>query len=172
MTDFINLSAIGFAQLGTDNYYATKQVEIKVLNMFLQTDQFTIPEEFKGMCWVGVKRFPYEYDAYYEAVLYYDRDLLEDWEEQFNTLYNQLGIADMEPEKAIAVLGALSNKHGRFWDFANGLESIDFETKELMQQCHEIYAKEYPAPKEKPVKMIPGVMKVIHKTKNTNSKSG
>lgn len=116
-TDFIELGSIGYAQLGTSNYYATKEVEKKVLGEFIKTEQFAIPEEFDGMCWFGIKRFPYEYDAYYEAVLYYYEDVFEDFKKK---------------------------KKKRFWEFVNTVESIDFETPELLDKCRKQFVIDYP----------------------------
>ena len=148
--EYVILGAIGFAQLGTEDYWAKKEIEKKVVKEFLETECFKIPEKFVGMCHYAIRRFPYEYDAYYEAVLNYEHHLIDDWNEDWNEKYKRLGIVDMEPEKAVVIMESMTNLAEEFWNWVNQMESIDFETKELMDKCYQLFKIEYP-------------MKLVHK---------
>lgn len=142
--EYVILGAIGFAQLGTEDYWAKKEIEKKVVKEFLETECFKIPEKFVGMCHYAIRRFPYEYDAYYEAVLNYDDDLVKQWEDDWNEKYKRLGIANMECEKANVLLEAMENLADEFWDWVNSLKNIDFESQELMDKCYQLFKIEYP----------------------------
>lgn len=125
-TDYINLGAIGFAQLGSADYYAKKTVEKKVIQEILLTDYFEVPKQLDGICWVGVKSFPYEGDSYNEAVLYFDSDTIEDWENE-----------DENSEE-------LHENLKCFHDFMHKLESYDWNTQELLDKCQSLFSLENP----------------------------
>jgi hypothetical protein len=137
MRDFVNIGAIGFAQLGSEDYYAKRLIEKSVLLKYIenQTEIFNIPDEFKGMCFFCSKRFPYENSSYDEIVLSYDDSVVDDWETEHDELKETTDFENDEDSDYF------ETKYTRFWDFVNKCESIDLETDELMEQCRLQYAE-------------------------------
>ena len=119
--DFINIGSIGFAQVGSEDYYTTRRIERDVIYEFIQNDKrFKIPEQFSGMCHLAIKSFDHDFGSYDELVLKYNENILEQW------AYDE----DENDEEGQNVA---------FWAFVNSLESIDFETEELMNECKKRY---------------------------------
>lgn len=123
--DYIHIGAIGFAQLAMPNYYEKRRIEKQIIRELLEREKaFIIPKEFQHMCYLTIKKFPYEYDSYDELVLMYSETVLNDWENEDVDL--------------------LTTKADSFWEFANGLERYDLETEELMERCQALFHKSYP----------------------------
>ena len=120
------IGSIGYAQLGSEDYLYKRKVEKTVLMRFLESEIFNIPEAFKGICQLGIKRFPYEYDSYEQVVLYFNSEVLDEWE---------LELEDDESD---------DTRFYDFWEFFRTLESVDFETPELIEQCHKEFTVQYP----------------------------
>ena len=129
--DYINLGANGFAQVGDPNYSSKNEIEMEVVLEAIK-EQNPIPEEFKGMCRIGVKRFSHEFGFYHEVVLHYDCDEVQNME-------------DTDEEK-----------HDRFWEFANKLESFDFEDTDIGIKIAEKFAE----------RVRKGDIKYLHIVKN------
>lgn len=140
--DYISLGAIGFAQIGTENYYAAKVIESKVLEKYSETEQFKIPEKFKHMCSYVVKNFPYENDSYRELVLLYDTEQVQQWEDEYEKKLEDLGIDNWELVTDMSIVP--ENEKDLFFDFVSEIQLIDLETEELKNQCKKLYAKEFP----------------------------
>jgi hypothetical protein len=130
--DFVNIGAIGFAQLGSDDYYDKRKIEKQVLIKYLDTDLFKIPDEFQHMCNFSIKKFPYEGSSYEEVVLNYDDDIVDEWAEQEEDFKH-----DYDGPPIIAL------KSDRFWEFVNQAERIDLESDELMAECRRLFAEQY-----------------------------
>ena len=121
MSNYITLGSIGFAQLGSSEYYAKRTIEKQVLREFIET--LVVPEEFSGAC-IGIKKFQYEDSSYDEVVLHYPtwiENKSDDWHEDYDEEFTERWVA-----------------------FMNEMESVDFETPELVAKCTELYARENP----------------------------
>lgn len=132
--DYVNIGAIGFAQLGSEDYYEKRLIEKKVIRKYFESEIFNIPEEFQGMCSFQIKRFPYEDSSYDEAVLAYQEDILEEWESEHE---ERLETTDFDEDED---RDFFDSKYQRFWDFVNKCELIDLETDILMNECRIQYA--------------------------------
>jgi len=116
-TENLTLGSIGFAQLGRDDYYEKRQIEKKVLAELLGTPTFE--NKFPDLCRIKIVKEPYEYDSYDEVAIVYNSDKLDRLEDSDEERFNE------------------------FWEWANELESFDFEAEDLMEKCEKLYAQEY-----------------------------
>jgi hypothetical protein len=133
--DYVNIGAIGFAQLGTEDYHEKRLIEKQVITEYLKNDIFKIPEEFNQMSDFSIKRFPYETSSYDELVLNYSSDIVNQWSIEHDQMYNQTDFEeDQDPD-------TFETKYTRFWDWVNFLEKIDLDTEELMEKCRLKYAE-------------------------------
>ena len=135
--DIVNIGAIGFAQLGSSDYYDKRQIEKKVILNYVehQTEMFKIPDEFDGVCFFAIHKFPYEDSSYDELVLKYDDRIIDEWEEEHDELKENTNFEeDQDPDE-------FETKYTRFWDFVNKCESIDLEIDILMSECRIQYAE-------------------------------
>lgn len=142
MIDYATIGSIGFAQFGTENYYAAQIIERKVLEKIIKSEQFQIPDKYKHFCSFIVKRFPYEDGSYYEIVLIYDKEQIQKWEDEYEQKLEDLGIENWELVSDFSNIP--DNEKDLFWDFINEIQAIDLETEELKNQCKKLYAKEFP----------------------------
>ena len=131
--DYVNIGAIGFAQVGSNDYFDKRAIEKKVLTEYIETK--TEIFKIQGMCHFHSKRFPYEDTSYDEIVLAYDNNLVDDWESEHDEAYEEADFEEGEDPDLF------ESRYTRFWDFANKCERIDLETDELMEQCRIQYAK-------------------------------
>ena len=116
-TENLTLGSIGFAQLGTEDYYEKRQVEKKVLSGLLETPTFE--NKFPDLCRIKILKEAYEYDSYDEVAIVFNCDKVDALEESDEERFNE------------------------FWEWANGLECFDFESDELVEKCEKLYAQEY-----------------------------
>ena len=116
-TENLTLGSIGFAQLGTKDYYEKRQIEKKVLAELLGTPTFE--NKFPDLCRIKIVKEPYEHDSYDEVAIVYNSEKLDKLEESDEERFNE------------------------FWEWANELECFDFEAEELMEKCEKLYAQEY-----------------------------
>lgn len=126
----LNLGSIGFAQFGTDDYYEKRQVEKTVLRELLETPTFE--NKFPDLCRIKIVTERYEEGSYDEVAIVYNCDKLNKLEDNDEERYNE------------------------FWEWANELESFDFESDELMTKCEKLYAETYK-------------LSVVHKRQNVSS---
>ena len=112
--DYLVIGSNGFAQVGSPEYLQKNQIEMRVLLEHL-TNKFPIPNEFLQICIYKVKWFQHDFGSYSEIVLVYNDGILGDWEDE------ELEIFD------------------RFWDWFNTVESVDLESKELIQHIKNRY---------------------------------
>ena len=140
--NYLNIGSIGFAQLGSPDYYEKRQIENQVLQEAIQAPEWAVPEEFKDNAYIGIKSFRYDdLGSYDEVVLYYTR-----------------AIEDLEWN------GLDDDKHERFWEWANTIESIDLETEENLTKCKYLYSKLVQAEAAEPK------MEVVHQRPKTLKK--
>lgn len=115
--DYVNVGAIGFSQLGTPDYFDKRKIEKSVMRKLIDEDpRFKIPENLIGICWFGIKKFPYDDGSYEEIVLYYEDRIIEKSEDDQTDL------------------------HYDFYNFSGEAECIDLETEELMLECQKQYS--------------------------------
>jgi hypothetical protein len=110
----LNLGSIGFAQLGSKDYYEKRIVERSVLAKLLWTDKFE--NKFPDLCIIKIVIEPYEDSSYDEVAVCYDWRKLD-------------SIEVSDPEKV-----------EQFWEWFGVLESYDFESEMLMRECEIMYA--------------------------------
>lgn len=111
-TDYVVIGSIGFAQLGSGEYFEKEKIEKQVIQEIVTKNEiFKIPTEFAGMASLSYKSFPHDFGTYRELCLVYVPGFLDDDEE----------------------------KQDVFWTWVNEMESFDFESEEIMERCSELY---------------------------------
>jgi hypothetical protein len=156
--DYITIGSIGFAQLGEGDYFNKREVEKKVLNEIIEKElNILIPDKFKDICFITIKKFLYENSSYDEVCLVYDNVYLEKLNDKFEEKFleletifsNEFGydfLSDFPDELRETIeyqnIMNLNNESDEFWEFANSLESFDFETEQYFEQCKNAYRKE------------------------------
>ena len=115
-TDYVVVGSIGFAQVGTGEYFAKEKIERQVIGEIVADNElFKVPEELKNIARLKYKTFPHDFGAYRELVVVYDYTALDDNED-------------------------LSDQ---FWNWFNELESFDFESEEIMERCEQLYRETF-----------------------------
>lgn len=119
MTDYIVLGSIGFAQLGTDDFFNCEKVETLVLQELIsQNKLFKIPKKFENHCKIRMKSFQHDFGTYKELCLIYQQEFLDDIEDD-------------------------EELNDKFWLWVNEMESFDFESEEMIEKCrikhHELF---------------------------------
>ena len=138
--DWLCVGANGFAQLGSENYFAKNKVEMKYL-LELIRDKFPIPEELKMLCRFAAKSFPHDFGTYHEIVVHFDDDAIGDGydehgegsfmsEDEYQGLLTA-GTVPPEPKEAPL--------HDLFWKWFNEVESFNIESEEITQAIEHIY---------------------------------
>ena len=111
--DYCVIGSIGFAQVGTGEYFAKEKVEKQVILEIAQTNPlFKIPEKLQGKARLSYKSFPHDIGVYYELCVIYDLDIENDGYQE--TL---------------------------LWDWINRMCEFDFESEEILEKCQSIYGK-------------------------------
>ena len=136
--DYVTIGSIGFAQLGELHYFEKRKIEKEIIReVIAENELFKIPEEFRLICIFFIKCFPYEYDSYDELVIVYDRNVIDEWEdEDVSETYDNDDpnfINEKEP-----------NKFNKFWEFVNKCEEFDWESEDLMEKCQKLYQEKFP----------------------------
>lgn len=112
--DYIVIGSIGFAQVGSGDFFAKEKVERQVIQEIVTKNEiFKIPERLSSIARLKYKGFPHDFGTYYELCVIYKVDPIDDNED-------------------------LAEK---FWDWVNEMECFDFETEEIMARCRELYGK-------------------------------
>lgn len=130
--DYLVIGSSGFAQVGKPDYWDKQEVEKNYLMRYVPL-QVPCPADMEPITHLKWKSFEHEFGVYHELVLYYNRDLVEDWEYQYNEFID--GMGTIPEEQAMEY----REKHERFWRYANALESVELDTEQVMIQCNEIY---------------------------------
>ena len=118
MTDYIVLGSIGFAQLGTDDFFNCEKIETLVLKELIQeNDLFKIPDDFKQHCNITMKSFSHDFGTYKELCLIYSQEF-----------YDELD----------------SSEENKFWIWVNEMECFDYESEEMIEKCKTKYFEEFP----------------------------
>lgn len=114
--DYEVIGSIGFAQVGTGEYFAKEKVEKKVIVDLINERKsiFQVPIGLIGIARLSYKGFPHDFGTYYELVVVYDDSLVSQSEE-------------IETE---------------LWDWINKMQEFDFESEEIMERCNELYRSE------------------------------
>lgn len=116
-TDYIVIGSIGFAQLGTGEYFQKEKIEKKVIQEIVANNEiFKIPKEFATMASLRYKSFPHDFGTYRELCMVFVPDFFDDDEE----------------------------KEDAFWTWVNEMESFDFESEEIMERCYQLYSEKNP----------------------------
>jgi len=138
--DWLCVGANGFAQLGSENYFAKNKVEMKYL-LELIRDKFPIPEELKLLCRFAVKSFQHDFGTYQEIVVHFDDDAIGDGYDE-----NGEGSFMTEDEyQAFLATGAVLPEskeaplHDLFWKWFNEVEAFDIESEEITQAIEAKY---------------------------------
>jgi hypothetical protein len=119
--DWIYIGSNGFAQLG-DPLYSDKNLAEKaiIFQLLEEKEELHIPEEFKGIARYSWKAQQHDFGIYHDLTIKYDDmyiSLLEDSDEE---------------------------KHDRFWNWVNTVESFDFETQEITNRIEKKYNEMFP----------------------------
>lgn len=70
MYEKLNLGSIGFAQLGSKDYYEKRIIEKRVMRELLNTASFE--NKFPELCSIQIVREPYEDSSYDEIAIVYN----------------------------------------------------------------------------------------------------
>lgn len=114
--DYEVIGSIGFAQVGTGEYFAKEQVEKKVIVEIIDNNPqiFKVPIGLIGIARLTYKGFSHDFGTYYELCVIYDDSLVCESEE-------------IETE---------------LWDWINNMQEFDFESEEIIERCNELYRSE------------------------------
>lgn len=114
ITDYVVIGSIGFAQLGSGEYFQKEKIEKKVIQEIVSNNEiFEIPTKFAFMASLRYKSFPHEFGTYRELCLVFIPDFFDDEETE-----------------------------NEFWTWVNEMESFDFESEEIMERCQQLYYEE------------------------------
>lgn len=118
--DLLNIGSIGFAQVGQHDFNKKLEIEMTILFKYVNSN-FPVPKELSELCRFKAARFEHDFGAYREICLYYNRDTIDNYEEENPKL------------------------HDMFWEFANKAEcafsSDEIETT-LTNLCNLEYRKD------------------------------
>ena len=114
--DYLNIGANGFAQLGSEDYHAKNQTEMEILLDHLNT-VCPVPEKFSQIAKYKVMSFNHDFGMYHEIVIWYNRNHVDNWELEDETL----------------------DTFDEFWDWANEAESVDMESEILTEKIRSTY---------------------------------
>ena len=138
--DWLCIGANGFAQLGSENYFAKNKVEMKYL-LELIRNKFPIPEELKMLCRFAAKSFQHDFGTYHEIVVHFDDVTIGDG-------YAEHGEGSFMTEdeyQALLASGAVLPEtketplHDIFWNWFNKVEAFDIESEEITQAIEAKY---------------------------------
>ena len=138
--DWLCVGSNGFAQVGSENYFAKSKAEMKYL-LELIRDKFPIPEELKTLCRFAVKYFSHDFGTYSEIVVHFDDDAIGDG-------YDEEGEGSFMTEQeyqAFLATGAVLPEaketplHDLFWNWFNKVEAFDIESEEITQAIEAKY---------------------------------
>jgi len=139
--DYLNVGANGFAQVGSDDYYAKNRFKLSYL-LGLIEDKFPIPDKLKYLCHFAKKAFPHDFGTYHEIVLIYDDQAIgegfNEEDEEDVVFYTQEEILFMK-DNAISMPEQAPTLHDIFWDWFHEVESFDMETEEITQAIKDKY---------------------------------
>lgn len=171
------IGSIGFAQVGTPEYFEKEQVEVLVLQEIIDTKfKPFIPKRFLGRCHFYIKTFRHDAGSYKEIVLAFDDAFLDKLTDEFNKRFDMLlnlfekqtGVAfedaadnNLADNKFYKAAMKITDKVDEFWNFVNECESFDFEAEEYMNKCEALYLKSRIEIQDLERKE----MKIIHKMK-------
>ena len=106
---------IGFAQVGTGEYFTKEKIEKQViLDIVKKNEMFKVPLELTGVANLRYKSFTHDFGTYYELCVVFDEDEIED-DETLNEA---------------------------FWEWINKIQGYDFESEEIMAQCQALYVEQ------------------------------
>jgi hypothetical protein len=119
--DWVYVGSNGFAQVG-DPLYPNKNLAEKaiIFQILEEKEELHIPEEFQGIARYQWKAQQHDFGTYHDLTIKYDDtyiSLLEDSDE---------------------------DKHDRFWEWVNTVESFDFESKEITDRIELKYYEMFP----------------------------
>jgi hypothetical protein len=117
--DIIYLGTVGFAQVGTDTYKAKAAIERQIMTAFFtESDQLKVPLKFHDKAYFYWNLCPHDFGSYYDFQIAYDRDTIDDWEDDDEMLQD----------------------YAEFWDWANNCENaINQYEEEITVLCNELY---------------------------------
>jgi hypothetical protein len=116
--DYLVIGSNGFAQVGDPGYYKKNKVEMSFLLEFIKS-KFPLTEEFTVNSYYSIKSFQHDFGTYHELVLWYDENILEEWQN-----------SEDENEQDLFT---------RFWDWFNEIESTDLESAEISMAIQKRY---------------------------------
>ncbi len=113
-TDYVVIGSIGFAQLGSGEYFEKEKIEKEVIQEIIAENEiFKIPKKFAGIASLRYKSFSHDFGTYRELCVVYIPDFFDDNEEMEDA----------------------------FWNWVNEMESFDFESEEIIERCQKLYFK-------------------------------
>lgn len=121
MIDYFYIGSNGFAQVGDPLYHEKNLAERAIIFQILEENkQLQIPDEFYGIAMFSWKAQQHDFGTYHDLNVKYNDTIVSRWE-------------DDDPEK-----------HDRFYEWINLLESFDFETPEITERCEQKWFELYP----------------------------
>lgn len=115
------IGSIGFAQLGQLDYNERSIIERQVMLKHC-LENFDVPMEFKQDAFFRWERNSHDFGIYYDMVIKYNVQLEEEAESTDDNM----------------------EKWERLVDWMQHVESYDWESDEIFEECRLLYQKEYP----------------------------
>jgi hypothetical protein len=123
--DWIYIGSNGFAQLGDPLYHEKNLAEKAIIFQILEEKQeLHIPDQFIGIASYIWKAQDHEFGTYHDLAIKYNDSYISELEDS------------NDPEKV--------ELYNFFWNWVNAVESFDFETPEITEQCESKYYEMYP----------------------------
>ena len=108
--DYIALGTLGYAQVGTPHYDSRIIVERKVIDSFFKRPELEVPEQFEDIAHFRWIRCPHDFGSYWDFQISYERDTIEEYEEE-----------EDDYEKFV-----------EFWDWVHKCENAFSENEEIL----------------------------------------
>lgn len=123
--DYVYIGSNGFAQVGDPLYHDKNAAEKTVIFQILEkTECLHIPDQFKGIASFQWKAQQHDFGTYHDLVIRYNYIYLSELEDS------------EDPEKV--------ELFNLFWNWANAVESFDFESEEIKARCEQKWLEMYP----------------------------
>jgi hypothetical protein len=138
--DWLCVGSNGFAQVGSENYFAKNKVEMKYL-LELIRDKFPIPEELKTLCRFAAKSFQHDFGTYHEIVVHFDDVTIGDGYDEEDNGFPFTSEEELRKsfEENTPVVFAKETLHDIFWNWFHDVELFDMESEEITQAIEAKY---------------------------------
>jgi hypothetical protein len=120
--DYISIGTVGFAQVGNPEYHRYNEIEKQVIGTYYRANtELNVPDEFSLIARFKWQICPHDIHDYSDFVIYYNRTLLDELEEDDYS------------------------KWLRFYDWVNLCESAIADNDEvIMDLCKKVYRENIP----------------------------